>query len=620
MPIKYQFANFFDAELLVGISAGATSIMVTPTAAAILPVLGVDDRIQLTIWDGQQAPEIVTVTANDLSGTLPVLRGQEGTTAKAWNSGAQVVCTLTAAVINAALAAFYDISDVIALTFLPLAGGTLTGPLILADDPVDDLEAATKAYVDAILGDKLPLTGGTMSGDINMDSNHILGLPDTPVADNEAVPKAYLDAQVTAIQESVDNLLADISGELTSTGTSTALVVDPNQTVTANVDGFRISFRPHVASGAAPTLKVGTAPAAPIRTKAATAIPTGALLANFPYSFVYSNAQTAWLLVDAVDAMTLLTAVITTLTVSGIASFTTTSHLQLPLGTTAQRPGSPAEGMARFNSTLKTPEWYNATAAAWLNERPSSKVNGLVWSVASNITITVDMDDCVLVDTLGNSIKHLSPSTITINSTVTGLNGCDIGTRAANTGYYIWLISNGTTLGAILHAINTTAPTMPAGYTFKKLIGWTRTDGSSNFYRVRQVQDEAQYVLGTNPTAPPIVDRGAVGTYSSTSPTLNASSWTGFAPAIATRLRLVGTNFWGANGPHGCLVAPNVNWGGTQNGPSGSNGVIYPFWGKTAAGTEFSASFDLVPEATTLGFAGDGGGAACCMLGWTFPL
>jgi len=35
-----------------------------------------------------------------------------------------------------------------ALTFLPLAGGTMTGPLLLAADPVGPLEAVTKQYLD----------------------------------------------------------------------------------------------------------------------------------------------------------------------------------------------------------------------------------------------------------------------------------------------------------------------------------------------------------------------------------------------------------------------------------------------------------------------------------------
>jgi hypothetical protein len=54
--------------------------------------------------------------------------------------------------------------------FLPLSGGTLTGPLTLAGDPTLPLQAATKQYVDAAVagggggGGGLPLTGGTLTG------------------------------------------------------------------------------------------------------------------------------------------------------------------------------------------------------------------------------------------------------------------------------------------------------------------------------------------------------------------------------------------------------------------------------------------------------------------------
>ena len=40
----------------------------------------------------------------------------------------------------------------------------------------------------------LPLAGGTMTGNINMNNNRILGLPTTPSNANEAVSKAYVDS------------------------------------------------------------------------------------------------------------------------------------------------------------------------------------------------------------------------------------------------------------------------------------------------------------------------------------------------------------------------------------------------------------------------------------------
>ena len=57
--------------------------------------------------------------------------------------------------------------------------------------------------------------------------------------------------------------------------------------------------------------------------------------------------------------------VITPAAVSDQAN-TSTGYFDLPAGTTAQRPGSPASGMIRFNTTIGEPEWYNQSASSWL--------------------------------------------------------------------------------------------------------------------------------------------------------------------------------------------------------------------------------------------------------------
>ena len=50
------------------------------------------------------------------------------------------------------------------------------------------------------------------------------------------------------------------------------------------------------------------------------------------------------------------------------------------------------------------------------------------------------------------------------------VNKLDTGTKAISTWYYIWAISNGSTTGG-LFSTSSTAPTMPTGYGYKKLIG-----------------------------------------------------------------------------------------------------------------------------------------------------
>ena len=39
-----------------------------------------------------------------------------------------------------------------------------------------------------------------------------------------------------------------------------------------------------------------------------------------------------------------------------------TDYLKLPVGTTAQRPVTPASGMLRYNSTTSSLEYYNGSA------------------------------------------------------------------------------------------------------------------------------------------------------------------------------------------------------------------------------------------------------------------
>jgi len=54
--------------------------------------------------------------------------------------------------------------------WLPLDGGTMVGPLTLAGDPVNALDAATMQYVDALVagGPFLPLGGGVLTGDLTL--------------------------------------------------------------------------------------------------------------------------------------------------------------------------------------------------------------------------------------------------------------------------------------------------------------------------------------------------------------------------------------------------------------------------------------------------------------------
>jgi hypothetical protein len=50
-----------------------------------------------------------------------------------------------------------------------------------------------------------------------------------------------------------------------------------------------------------------------------------------------------------------------------ILDVNTTAAIKLPVGTTAERPASPSNGMIRYNSTNGNPEWYDSFANVWVN-------------------------------------------------------------------------------------------------------------------------------------------------------------------------------------------------------------------------------------------------------------
>ena len=89
-------------------------------------------------------------------------------------TGALVLAADPGAALGAATKQYVD-GKVTAAPYLPIAGGTLTGKLTLAGPPSAALDAATKAYVDS--GAFVPIAGGTMTGDLilNRDAQVPLG-------------------------------------------------------------------------------------------------------------------------------------------------------------------------------------------------------------------------------------------------------------------------------------------------------------------------------------------------------------------------------------------------------------------------------------------------------------
>ena len=77
---------------------------------------------------------------------------------------------------------------------------------------------------------------------------------------------------------------------------------------------------------------------------------------------IRNAANSAWITVGTLASANLGLASLAGATFTGNVILNTTTALELPDGTTAQRPGSPVNGMVRYNTTLSTFEGYKAGA------------------------------------------------------------------------------------------------------------------------------------------------------------------------------------------------------------------------------------------------------------------
>jgi len=102
-------------------------------------------------------------------------------------------------------------------------------------------------------------------------------------------------------------------------------------------------------------------------------------------------------------------------------------------------------------------------------------------------TVYASFDKLVVEDGSGLVKRVTSPSVI--SAAVSGAHGAgalDTGALASNTWYYVWVIAGVSTV-ALMVSASATAPTMPAGYTFKALVGAVRSNASSTFVSFYQV-------------------------------------------------------------------------------------------------------------------------------------
>lgn len=99
----------------------------------------------------------------------------------------------------------------------------------------------------------------------------------------------------------------DISGTITTGGSSTAFTITTNQgfgtpLTAADMSGAMLTFIPHATSGLNPTLAVDGLTARAINQSTGVAVPTGALILGTPYVVTYIHATTEFILQGMIGA------------------------------------------------------------------------------------------------------------------------------------------------------------------------------------------------------------------------------------------------------------------------------------------------------------------------------
>ena len=124
-----------------------------------------------------------------------------------------------------------------------------------------------------------------------------------------------------------------------------------------------------------------------------------------------NSANNAWVTVGTLASTNLGLASLAGATFTGDVILGTTTALELPDGTTGQRPGSPVNGMIRYNTTLNTFEGYKS--AAW------GAIGGGATGGGSDDVFYENGQTVTTSYTLTTNKNAVTAGPVTINSSVT---------------------------------------------------------------------------------------------------------------------------------------------------------------------------------------------------------
>ncbi|WP_434723058.1 hypothetical protein [Mesorhizobium sp. RIZ17] len=263
--------------------------------------------------------------------------------------------------------------------------------------------------------------------------------------------------------------------------------------------------------------------------------------------------------------------------------------------------------------------WYDSASTGWRVEEiiaasPTAAARkNLKIATTSIAAVTITADQLVLEDTLGNTYRASSVN-VSYATGSAGVNGLDSGTVTASNWYHEWVIFNPTTTTlASLISLSSTAPTMPAGYTFKARVGASYYDASAKLRFKVQYDRRAQIVVGTNPSTALIAASGTSG--SPTVPTWTAVAVGGFVPPTAATVRLALSGF-SANPNAYIIAAPNNSYGAATSSTNPPPLQAPVKNSGEAIGIYSTTQGEFMLESTNIYYASASTGSALAVVGW----
>ena len=255
-------------------------------------------------------------------------------------------------------------------------------------------------------------------------------------------------------------------------------------------------------------------------------------------------------------------------------TFSGTGGITLPAGTTAERPGSPADGVFRFNTTTDVMEYYDGAVWQTLGNAPGvTSISPTTETDANaNITITgTGFKTGATVQFIGDDGTIYNSPSVTVNSstTITATTPSSALT-VANEPYDIKVINPGNFSGTLVNALD--AGSTPAFGVASGSLG-TILEGTaaSAFTQITATDADGQSVsitLKSGSSLPSGVSMSTSGVFSGTTPVTGSSVTTTFTVQATDGVNTAEREYSFVSRPY---LYAQLSGSGTWSVPAGIN-------------------------------------------------